>query len=311
MRLASTISVVLGLALLLIAMPANAAIEFLVLHEVNQLEDQDYETLINYVDGEYEMMTEEGNHTLDLDDLLVGIIRIQAINTGSPLYLNEQKAFNDGSPPNGFSGVFVLEVTGKVDNTGTTGFFEYDFGPAPDAAWTFLSLSRNDSDTMIKWYDDSTDPYIYPQADPTLANLQTALATADGTLLWEWGDTTDPDGNNNFFWRAKTTTDDVTAIDPGDEPGFQAGLNVTYDGVPGMPLDLHDEIAVLGFTTDGDTQVQLEGGFQGLAPANVFTVITDTNVYIVPTPEPGSVLIWGGLLGAMGLVAWRRRRKQV
>lgn len=301
--------------------PALAAIPFAA-NEINQLEDQDFETLVNNTGTpgapNYLFPPFDGagdpDTTLDVGDLLTGIFRIQALNLDSPLFDNtyptEVYSAGVGAPPNTVTGVFVVEVLDKAFNG--TDEYTFDFAPAPDAAWTYLGLTRDAANTMFRFFDDSTDPFLtLNPAGLSLANLTTVLSSANGPMIWEFGlDTGDVIGDGDGkFWRALTNTDDVTQINP-QAGSFTFGLEVTAYGT-GARLLPHDELDDLGFTSDGPVQLQGEGAFQGLStdPTNETPVITDTNFYVLPdVPEPGTILMWGGMMAGIGIAALRRRK---
>jgi hypothetical protein len=107
---------------------------------------------------------------------------------------------------------------------------------------------------------------------------------------------------------ATTNTDDALEVDTGAASGFQAGLNVTFQGA-GPELSFFEILQDLGFDTpDGEFQLQLQGTFESVSTLNpILPVQTDADIYLQPIPEPLSVLVWGGLISVFSLLFSRRR----
>lgn len=287
---------VVGLA----ATPAFAATAKTMLfpYDVNLLEDQDWELLAT--GGAPELV--KGN-------ILVGMLEI-----GSTENLTGPGAHNAALNGATFTGVFVLQYTGETIllEGGTATWHKF----APVSGWnTLAALDIFDlpavSDGTIALIVDNPnyDAFNAQFVDPETGDAADSLATAlDGTKLWELG-FTGAVGADEFWYSTNVT------FPPSNSLTFYGSLNVTenYPGAPGLLP--HDYLYTLGggqFLGLGavTSQVQLRGGFQGTDPLDNFDLDTDTDFWIVPTPEPGSIALLGlGLLGIGGAVYRRRRNK--
>lgn len=88
-------------------------------------------------------------------------------------------------------------------------------------------------------------------------------------------------------------------------PQFVGGFNITSN--PGdVPIASGGENTVNGVN---DVSVILQAFFNtGANTANI-DLNTNTTAAFMTTPEPGSLLIWTGLIGTVGIVEMRRRRR--
>ena len=293
---------ILGLCLSVVALAstsANAGALSLLFPDsstVNLLEDQDWEYL---VDSDEDGLVSEG-------DYLVGMIYIQDV------FDAEDLSKNNTATDSTFSAVFVLEVTDVSDASGLKAF---TFGAAGKDVWDTLEDADGnnlglsdpvDDETVGVVYDDSSDPFQDPGAGTILAD---ALDTAtDGTLLWEWGFR---EGDATEFWNAIANTDDINSL---FILQVYASLNQTHSYAAGDSIDflkhnfqwdgVADSTNPLGLNVYSEIQ-----GYGGLPSVDEghFDIATDTDFYIVPTPEPGSLALLGLGLLAGGIVIRRRR----
>ena len=295
--------------------------------EVNHFEDNDWEVLIKGAGNT------GGASIVEVGDILAGMFEIPTLKDAT----NANPTIDNLLTTTGsaYSGVFVTEIIGKsvVGAGGLSGFSasatDFALGPAGLAGWAAASAATGWSFgtptsglTAAMFYDDFSTPTVSPGvADP--------IATAnDGTLLWELGFAAGLDGSGfslspfTEYWKASLLTDDITLIltfgaSASAAQAFDASLNLTIpESLPAPILMPHS------FLFDGNTgfsgltsDLQLIGHFEpltGPGTAGNFDAQTDTDMYIYPNspiPEPASVLVWAGLLGAAGLVGLRRRRR--
>lgn len=272
---------------------AASAISLLEPYKLNWLEDDDYESGILKSTGT----------TLEEGDLLYGMVVInpfvETVTTGQQRLVSTNGAT--------FTGIFCVEVDTKTEVGVGTGIYDFTFTQASAADWlTYTGYTLKSSNTMAVLFDDDDAPsYIDPNTGTTLGSLATAQ---DGIYLWEFGF----DDNSDGFWSAFALTDVVANIaTTRGALTFNAALDVTDDTGAGpalLPFSLYDYTfasVFMGIYTD----LQLTGGniLSGGVTSD-FDVLTDSEIYLKPTPEPGTLALLGlGLLG-LGGVVYRRRR---
>ena len=271
---------------------------------VNHLEDQDWENLI--VDN-------NSNGKLDIGDWTLGMIEIQAYRDVYPTGSDFRSPGTGGYPAATITGVFLLEVTGKVLSGG---LYTFTFGSAGIDAWTHLQDGTIDTLTNLgtpthegtvgMFYDDTSTPYVSPAPPAPDDSLNGALGTAtDGNLWWEIGFKGDP----GEYWINTTSFDGSSPPPPPAVTIFQVNglVNVTewHDGPKLLP---HEYLASVATGLFGD--VHFTGGLEApsLDDLKYFSIKTDTDFYILPTPEPGSILLLGLGLAACGGLVYRRRK---
>jgi len=303
--------VLFGLALLVgsmmfVAQPADAAIatSYLRMSQLNVMEDLDYES--------FDPLRNLGDSVED-GDVLYGMWVIEK------LIYEDDSTQSVGPPYDTFTVAFAAMVESVVDETrdGINGKL-FTFVPVSDTVWdtvmdtaTNTQLARADSGSFIKMFSDPDGIDATAGTDE-----QDALATVNGIPLWEFGFTGtdgagDPVAAGNEFWEAFANTDVlIPAV-----LAYGAALNVTEYYPSGLPLLEFDHYSgnltnlAWKYKVGMSAQMQIEGG-NGTHGAGEFVLPTETDIAIKPIPEPGSVLIWGGIV-AIGAMLARRRRQSV
>lgn len=278
------------------SVPVEASITLgdLVANLQNELEDDDFEMLVNSGGS---VSSPGADTTLDVGDYLAGIFRIGSLRvpTGGP------QAALAGDTEATITALFLTQVATKTISGPNLPDGTLDvvltFTAAPLADWaTVFDVPANiatASGTIAVLFED-------PDNIDQTAGLG-SFATADGPMAWELGHL----GLPGEFWRAQSDTDDVTnAFATGTTGPFSANLNVTKYGI-GPQLAPQ---AVSG----GFADVLLRNGSFG-SPATgadpPFPVSSDVDLLMRPVPEPASIVAWLGLLSFAALVRIRQLRK--
>jgi hypothetical protein len=282
---------------------------------------------INFLDDEdYEVFVDSNGRAVDLSQQGPGFF-IPKVGDFLLSMWNVQTVFY---PPgtgarNPITNTFTAIAAVEVAQVG---------GTLPDATLGFKPLSDTDWNLLIGngllpagakpsavgqsfgiLYDDGVKDnppsrWINPDIDgdsatPTFrpGDWDDDFATALGDKLWEFGFTgAGGAAQNGEFWTAEI---DNTAPIIGVE--FLAALNTTFThpAVGGIKLLPHD---YLGVSAVNEFTFQLNGEIDNPNLVGDGFYRTDTNIYIKPIPEPGSLALIGLGLIAVGTVARRRRR---
>jgi hypothetical protein len=305
----------LGLALVSATSAQAGAVSELVNNVVNELEDEDFEQFFpsaNHVAGGPFV---EG-------DRFLGVFEIQRINAPPP-----NLAYDPGANDPTFTAVFALEVARVVENAASATLGSADFvyfRPIGTTDWnTAFGLPAgtipiaSTTGTMIQVFDDVTSA----TTNAATGSLAGSIATFVGTnRAFEFGFTAgDADGDGitdaGEFWIAHGGP--TTSVPGNALSTIQNVINLNITGDSAIVLLPHTFLDGSSFDTDRAeeagadfgvaAQAQAQGGIQP-GGATDFGFGTDTNVYVVPVPEPASLTLFalGGL--ACGAVARRRRR---
>lgn len=297
---------------------------------VTKLEDEDYESFI--LNSTPQGLPPE----FSAGDLFIGMLEIQSFIGDN---LPDPKPSNDPQVEGAtLTGIFVLEYSGNS----ITRTYDLDLGGGvvipttktwfqfvpTTTAWSTLMYggvslglpdveAGNAGKTIAQIYDDTNIQgngfFTNPGADGGDGSLDSAMATAwDGTKIWEIGFAAGLNGNGlpvsaNEFWY----TSDVFVAPAGQN--WLSSQNVTW-AAPGAPVLLdHNFVFDGGADVTGLdiwSQVQISGRHEAGADSSDFTIKTDTDFWVLATPEPGSFALLGLGLAAFGGVVYRRRRNK-
>jgi hypothetical protein len=303
---------------------------------IDVLEDEDFEV---FIDSQGNVITPSGSDfpVPQVGDFLVSMWNVQLVK-----YL---PSGNSKLPTtNTFTALAAVKVGSRPiasdrNNDSVNDTFVLSFVPLVKADWDNLITNwgylpaaarpTNEGASFATLYDDGTKngtTWINSDVDGDQqgsADWAVDFATAIGTPLWEFGFTgAGGTPQNGEFWGAMVEQPAAIlpppTIPPFIDPGgvvFNAALNVThtYAAVGGIKLLPHDW---LGFGGGGPAnplfgktwQLQLNGNIDDPNLVGDRMLSTDTNIYIRPIPEPGSLALIGLGLIAVGTVARRRRR---
>ena len=270
---------------------AASATSLLFPDKVTKLEDDDWESMIDV----------KQNGLLDQGDFLFGMLVIQ--------YGQEAGTSNTKWPTyDTFTGEFVAKVASSVW-TGTQ--WKYVLVPATAAEWTAINNATGfdlelptGAGSFGTIYSDKRATLTDNWVDPFAATVKDALDTADTnvtTPVWDWGFA----GKSDEHWTAYANQQNFS---PTLQVTTYISTNVTHSYPGSVPLLYHNYLGGLGFTQyTGPVQLQGFGVLEASDPG-VFMLKTDTDFYVHPTPEPGSLALLGlGLAACAGMI-YRRRK---
>jgi hypothetical protein len=293
---------------------------------IDVLEDEDFEV---FIDSQGNVITPSGSDfpVPQVGDFLVSMWNVQLVK-----YL---PSGNSKLPTtNTFTALAAVKVGSRPiasdrNNDSVNDTFVLSFVPLVKADWDNLITNwgylpasarpTNEGASFATLYDDGTKngtTWINSDVDNDLngsADGAVDFATAIGTPLWEFGFTgAGGTSQNGEFWSATVEQPIPLVVPPFFDPGgveFNAALNVTYThaGSGGIKLLPHDWLS-FGFFSGNTWQLQLNGTIDDPNLVGDAMLSTDTNIYIRPIPEPGSLALIGLGLIAVGTVARRRRR---
>lgn len=255
------------------------------------------------------------NGALDVGDVVQGVINMNTLNsTGANL---------GGSTGNSeWSGIFRLQVTGKIDNGDD---FTFTFGPDSNFAHADAALgtTNNSSNALAVMWDDTS-----PDADFHDSVAEAEATSSNGDLFWALGFTNPSEASrveagavvsdNGEGW-VGTGGEDFTSA-AGVSPGTTIGssnfavnrvddIGLANNLLPLVDQELGDVLAaILGADVSDAAQIlgssELRGAEGRLASAG-FDAGSNTNFTAVTVPTPTAAS--AGLL-LLGMVVLRRRR---
>jgi hypothetical protein len=263
---------------------------------INELEDDDFDLHIN---AGGTIAAPGADTSLDVGDYLAAIVRITAIR----IPLGGAQVATATDVERTFTAVVLQKIATRVINAGGVqdgnNDVAFTFAPATAAEWTALgfgALQTPSNDTTFAIVFDDPD-----NINQLAATAALAIATVNGTKLWELGFVAPPGPE---FWVANTDTASTATAFGITNGNFSAALNVTgqFAGVQLAPFIPPGGVAL--------AQVHLRNGSFGSATvAGPFPVSSDVDVLIVPIPEPASMVVWAGLMAGAGV--WVRSRRRV
>ena len=323
-------------------LPASDA---LFLGTINDLHDQDSETVVNAAGQSIGLST-----PVAPGDFLLSVFQVENVNRTNPSATN----FLGNTSYQLLTGVGLLEIQ-SVTPTGSTldgvPTYNYVFTAPTSTQWTTVTTGAgatvtNPTGTILSTYNQPTQVsppagytasasgYYNPNGAPSLADALNAAALLPGdSLLWNLGFTgtpdptlgdgsLDPDATKGQGWHVQATANTEGGLGIlvafGDGPTFRGGLSLIP---PPGPLVAN---IPLGPTTDfgGNTfapgypksQALIEGSINAFSSNNPLALGSGSDTYIDPVavPEPASLVTFSVsalcTISLAGVVRRRRRR---
>jgi hypothetical protein len=298
---------------------------------IQELEDQDFESLYQLIDGVAVPGEITESTVLQAGDIFAGVLKIQQTRIAATPTDPPGPAI-DLQGPDTFTAIFAIEaetvtaITGDV-NVRDSGTDELTFKPTPQSTWDAVfgaggpidittEFDVGDLDGLGTDLADGTMVLLFDQvdffgADEGLADtsLSGTSFVEDGRLLYEFGFTgAGGAALADEFWVTRGEDAALPFYVGATTPSNRIALNVTEKWA-GPKLEAHNwRLTVAGDPTfTGDTQFQGFGNVTGLGGGIPWAITTDTDIYIKALPEPASLALMAAGIVGIGFASKRRR----
>jgi hypothetical protein len=293
---------------------------------VQLLEDNDWEVLLrpntSGLNNGYDVLAVTQTTVIQPGDVFAGLLQIQQTELVAPLGGGDVENLQGSNPT--FTALFLVRADTVTCTGGSCGVIDgstdtLTFNQAGTAAWKNIFGSGGllnvtgagytdpdnglvNADTMaVLFYGDA-----FNTQDPTLASLSASASTFidGGTMQHEFGFVPGAAGQ---FWRTNGTDAALPIFSGTSKPNNDISINITRAGA-GPALDYHNYRGLVAGDALYTAPVQLQGNGQvtGVAAGTSWGVTTDTDLFIRPIPEPGTMLLVGLSLVGLGIASRRR-----